>query len=1097
MRRALRSLIHFRRAGLAVALGAAVSTAVLTGALLTGDSMRGSLRGLTLERLGGIDLALVADHFFREQLAADLARRHAGSVAPVIVLRGSAEHAGSEARGAEVAIYGVDGRFASLYGAEDGGDTLPEMAAGAPSPGLFPPLVLNETLGRELGARAGDDVLLSFERPGEIPRETVLGERGSDGVLATRRFTVARVLPDRGLGRFGLAAHQTGSRTAFAPLAVLQEAAERRGEVNALLAAPPAGAATVDLRPSLGLEDLGLRVVRGERHVSLESDALFLPRAAAEAATALAGASGMEVFTYLATQLRTGGRLLPYSMVAGLPAASGLPVADGEILLNQWAADDLQARPGDPVEMSYLVLEPGGGVLERTATLRLGGVVPMDGPGADRTLTPRFPGIEEMNDMAAWEPPFPVDLGLIRPQDEAYWDRHGAAPKAFVSLATARALWTTRFGDLTALRFPGDDPARLEELLRRELPQTVDPAPFGLVWHPVKDEGLAAAAGSTDFAGLFLAFSFFLILAAVLLAGLLFSLGVERRAGELGLLLALGFPVRSVRASLLAEGAVMAGVGALLGLAGAVAYAGLLMAGLRTWWLPAVGTPHLSLHVAPASLALGWAASVAAVLLAIAWTVRRLARLPPPALLAGSTTVPEARPGRLARRLAPGGALLAGGTLAASAAFGSSASPVVWIWIGTCLLTSGLAWAALWLRRPPPAHHLTLPGLAARNAAANPGRSLLAIALVACASFVLVTVAANRQGAVPEPGPGAGFTLLAESAVPLPQDPASPEGRFGLGLFDVDEAALQGVSFLSLRVVPGDDVSCRNLYRPTRPRLVGAPPDLAGRAGLRVQKALDATQDPWSLREKDLAPGVLPVLADANSATWILKLAPGDELAMDDENGRPIRLRLVGLLERSVFQSELLIPDEDLLRHFPSLARRSFFLIGAPQEREAEVTRVLEEGLGRFGFDVSPVAARLAAFHAVEDTYLSTFQALGGLGLLLGTCGLAVALLRSLIERRGELATLRATGFPRRRIAWLVLGENTFLLLAGLAIGTLAGLLAVAPQLVAAGAGLERLVRGPLPATLLAVLAVGLLSGGLAVWGALRAPLLATLKEDR
>ena len=136
------------------------------------------------------------------------------------------------------------------------------------------------------------------------------------------------------------------------------------------------------------------------------------------------------------------------------------------------------------------------------------------------------------------------------------------------------------------------------------------------------------------------------------------------------------------------------------------------------------------------------------------------------------------------------------------------------------------------------------------------------------------------------------------------------------------------------------------------------------------------------------------------------------------ESGRPVRLRLVGTLARSLFQSELLISEANLLRHFPSTARRSFFLIDAPAERRPAVTQTLEEGLGRYGFDVSSTAERLASYHAVEDTYLSTFQALGGMGLLLGTLGLAVVLLRTVWERRSELALLRALGYRRGAIGW-------------------------------------------------------------------------------
>ena len=69
----LASLRHYRRIQFAVALGVAVATAVLTGALLVGDSVRGSLRDLTLQRLGRIDSVLVAGHMFRAALADELA----------------------------------------------------------------------------------------------------------------------------------------------------------------------------------------------------------------------------------------------------------------------------------------------------------------------------------------------------------------------------------------------------------------------------------------------------------------------------------------------------------------------------------------------------------------------------------------------------------------------------------------------------------------------------------------------------------------------------------------------------------------------------------------------------------------------------------------------------------------------------------------------------------------------------------------------------------------------------------------------------------------------------------------------------------------
>ena len=144
----------------------------------------------------------------------------------------------------------------------------------------------------------------------------------------------------------------------------------------------------------------------------------------------------------------------------------------------------------------------------------------------------------------------------------------------------------------------------------------------------------------------------------------------------------------------------------------------------------------------------------------------------------------------------------------------------------------------------------------------------------------------------------------------------------------------------------------------------------------------------------------------------------------------------------------------------------------------AAIREMLEDRLSDYGFSAEPTLDRLASLMAVQNTYLATFQSLGGIGLLLGTLGLATVQLRSVLERRGELALLRATGYRRRRLAWMVTLENAILLAGGLAIGLLAASLAVAPHLFGGGASLPWAQLG---GTLALVFAVGLLAGLAAV----------------
>ncbi len=154
---------------------------------------------------------------------------------------------------------------------------------------------------------------------------------------------------------------------------------------------------------------------------------------------------------------------------------------------------------------------------------------------------------------------------------------------------------------------------------------------------------------------------------------------------------------------------------------------------------------------------------------------------------------------------------------------------------------------------------------------------------------------------------------------------------------------------------------------------------------------------------------------------------------------------------------------------------------------------MLETQLADFGFDTEPVADRLASFLAVQNTYLSTFQTLGGLGLLLGTLGLATVMLRNVLERRGEIALFRAVGFGASQVSWLVLSENAFLMLWGLLAGTLSALLAMLPHVQSTGADVP---WGGLQALLLGVFVVGMLAAIAAVREAVRTPILATLRAE-
>jgi putative ABC transport system permease protein len=1145
-----RNLVYYWRTNLAVVCGVAVAVAVLAGALLVGDSVRASLRELFLQRLGSTEQVISSASFFREHLAAEIEQDERfpqtglRAACPLIVIQGTITHEASKRWSSNVQIYGVDERFWQFHGKER---TLAprdrEMLVGA-------------SLADELGIRAGDAVLLRVEKPSAIPVESLHGRKEDLG--RTLRLSTRERLDSSTLGEFSLQPQQTAISVVFVPLRLLQKELEQEGKVNTiLLSAGVSGAkeATSNdalrgiLKERVRLEDLGvkLRALEEQRSLSLETDSALVSNSLAETASAAANRLGLRpqpVFSYLANSIRSGPREIPYSLVTAIddesfeqlkrtPASTSSTTSSTShssvapastssqlppIILNEWAARELGIQTGAPVTLEYYLWQEGGRLSTGAAEFQLAGVVPIEGIAADRNLVPEYPGITGSESLSDWDPPFPVDLSRIQDRDEEYWDKYRTTPKAFIPLVKGEQLWPSRFGKLTSLRLrlaPTDAPLeKTLESYRSSLRAALDPTQVGLALYAAREEGLKASKGATNFGEYFLYFSFFLVVSALMLAALFFKLGIEQRLRELGILQAVGFHAARIRALFLTEGIVLAMAGSVLGLLGALLYGKLMMLGLTTWWVGAVGTTQLNLHVSPVSLVLGGAGGVLAALVCVYWTLRRLAPASPRSLLTGTALTGALSRRGFAHTRPPYTFIVAvvfsvfALVLLLSSALGMVGQVAGFFGGGALLLIALLCYQSVWLRRRK---RRLLGGdgwwsvmrLGFRNVAHRPVRSVLCIALIASAAFIIVAVDSfrrdGRNSTLDRKSGGGGYALLAESALPLVHDPNTPEGREALNLNTGRDAdTLDHLSFARFRVRPGDDASCLNLYQPRNPRILAPTDDFVKANRFSFQDSLARTneerENPWLLLNSELDGGAIPVMADANSLAYVLHLKVGDELTLDGEDGSPLRLRVVAALSDSIFQSELLMSEKNFLRLFPEQEGYRFFLLDlAAPETAATQSKALEAQLSDFGFDVTSTAERLASFHRVENTFISTFQMLGALGLALGTLGMAAILLRNVLERRRELALLRAVGYNARHFALMTVAENALLLLCGLLTGTACALLAIAPVFFSRGGQLPNL---SLSLLLLSVLISGLLASLVATTAALRSPLIPALRSE-
>ena len=346
---------------------------------------------------------------------------------------------------------------------------------------------------------------------------------------------------------------------------------------------------------------------------------------------------GTDALTYLVNEIRAGERAVPYSMVTAIDAPSSgfLPaeLAANEIVINEWLADDLGIREGGVVKLSYFVMGERRRLEERSREFTVLAIVPMSEPQLNDSWMPDFPGLKDAENCREWEPGFAMDLTKIREKDEEYWDQFRGTPKAFVNITVGQEMWSNRWGELTAIRYRADHD---QNLIAAQLRERLSAAQIGINIVALRDDALAATRAPVDFGQLFASFSFFLIISAAVLTALLFVFSIEQRQEQAGLLLAIGWPARRVARLFRLEGAGLAVLGSILGVALALLYTLGVLRGLATVWRGAVGTGDFVFAPSASSIVVGLCSGTVLALAAMWLASRRQFQRSARELLSGS-----------------------------------------------------------------------------------------------------------------------------------------------------------------------------------------------------------------------------------------------------------------------------------------------------------------------------------------------------------------------------------------------------------------------------------------------------------------------------
>jgi len=641
-------------------------------------------------------------------------------------------------------------------------------------------------------------------------------------------------------------------------------------------------------------------------------------------------------------------------------------------------------------------------------------IVKMEGPAADKRWMPDFPGVADVESARDWEPGLPLDLTRIRDKDDEYWEEFKGTPKAFVSHQTGEELWANRWGKVTGMRVPGGQVDEVTKSVR----EILEPSLAGMEVMDFSEQAKEAAKSPVDFAILFLAMSFFLIIAAIALVTMLFRFNVEQRAEEGALLSAVGIPVKKISNWRMGEAFFVVLAGAIVGTLLAVIFCTIVLKVISSIW--GDGTAF-DLHLSGWTIAKGLLWIVELTLISVWLTNRKQVRQSASLRLNSGAEEEVGKSSKWATGFLVFGLLVVAGGIVMSY---SAAAQGAFFLVGFGVLVSGLAVFRKRLSRIGFLGEFSSVGMAKVNLARRASRSLTVVGVLAAGVFLVLSVASFRKNGgenwEDKTSGAGGFAWWVEttSSVNRPADAKGEVDWFGLK------------TLVPFRIGEGDDVDCFNLTASNQPRLLGVDPVLL--------EGRFKTSDQWSILEGD---GV-PAIVDETTMMWVLKKKIGDELIYQDEWGNDFPVTIAGVVKDSIFQGSLILSEKKLLEKYPSLGGYQLFLSPDGKARE-----ILQEETADLGGKVTATKDRIAAFHEVENTYIAIFNVLGGLGIILGSVGVGIVTARNLVERKAEFETLRMLGISKIRRSKIVKHEVKSMVAWGLGIGLVSALIAVIPVL--------------------------------------------------
>jgi putative ABC transport system permease protein len=1014
-------------------------TAVITGSLMTGKSVRNSLRQTSFEKLGNSGILISSGiRYFDPSLVKRMASETGLQSTGVLEIDGYCQHFATGQTAPRVKIYAIDNDFFSFQGNDGIKINKGEVA-------------INDRLASYLGLKNGDELIIRFNTISDIPADAPFSP-GNDATTSVVLKT-GMILNTGSSGNFSLGISQIIPLNIFINRSDLNDTDGKVTKINRLLFENQKNITVQDIYRTLGKvikpEDTGLslRPVPKTGEHELISDRIFIDQPQVDEIKKMS-VSSFPVITYLANSIMKGKKSAPYSFISALDPSLyyGVPEGNG-IVINKWLAEDIGAMKGDTLEVKWYSSDPANHLSEEKMDFFVSQIVEMRGIWSDSLLMPEFPGIAGSKSCTDWDAGMDINLELIRKKDEDYWNKFRGTPKAFINYNKGKELWAGNFGPATSIRFDKDI---TEYEIVEKLKGSIDPYKSGFIITDLPKESIKAAKESVDFSTLFLSLGFFIILSAIILLILVVSTFYESKEVEVTTLFSIGFTNREIEKLLFLESGISAIAGTLLGAIAGGLFNLIIIKALNSVWKGAVQTSTLISGFDPLALLAGFAVTTILILgilkIKSSRFLKHLSRSE-----TGKTIKPSAGKNLLITviLLTITIVLIVLSFILDNYSTTLSYSGGVMVFATFILLIRqnyiGKQKKGIYSFRKK-------RQVSDSYYSFHPSQAIAPVLFLAAGLFAVIITGVNRMNLSdnmlkPSGGTG-GYLLWGESSLPVRGSLTNESGRKEYGL---DEPELKNLTLVQVKKTSGNDASCLNLNYISSPPLLGIDPSEFIRKGsfsFAVKMKGIEESNPWLTLDYAPANGTIYGIADQTVLQYGLKMRAGDTLKIRTESGQILNVIISAGLKSSVFQGYVVIGSENFGRFFPSIPGNQIFLADGDPEMAEFYKNTLSERLSEYGVHFESAGERLASFFVVTNTYLSVFTILGGIGMILGVAGLGLILIRNFSQRKRDFGLMLAVGYSVKDIRRIIFWEHAGILLAGVCTGVVSALVATRPSLM-------------------------------------------------